>query len=144
MPEVIQAGAITINFLLTRDDTDGAFTMFEAIVPPQAGVGVPHHHSGWEETVYGIEGVTTLTVGDNRVDLKAGDAFVIPRGVVHALKNETDRPAKSLAIVTPGVLGPEFFREIAMIAVPGTPPDLGKMAEVMTRHGLVPVPVPNG
>jgi quercetin dioxygenase-like cupin family protein len=140
MAEIIQAGAITITFLLTKDDTGGALTMFEATIPPGAGVGVPHYHSGWEETVYGIEGMTTLMVGGERVDLRAGDALLIPRGVVHALKNGTGRPARSLAVVTPGVLGPEFFREIAAIAIPGAPPDPKKMAEVMARHGLVPVP----
>jgi len=140
MPEVIQAGAITITFLLTKDDTGGALTMFEATVPPGAGVGVPHYHSGWEETIYGIDGTTTMTVAGKRIDVKAGEALVIPRGVVHALKNETDRPARSLAVITPGMLGPEFFREIAAIAIPGAPPDPKKMADVMARHGLVPVP----
>jgi quercetin dioxygenase-like cupin family protein len=101
---------------------------------------VPHYHSGWEETVYGIDGVTTLMVGGEPVDLSAGDALIIPRGVVHSLKNGTGRPARSLAVVTPGVLGPEYFREIAAIAIPGAPPDPKKMAEVMARHGLVPVP----
>jgi quercetin dioxygenase-like cupin family protein len=140
MSEVIQAGPITIKFLLTRDETDGAFTMFEATVPPGAGVGVAHYHSGWEETIYGIEGTTTMTVAGKRIDVRAGDALVIPRGVVHALKNETAQPARSLAVITPGVLGPEFFREIAAIAKPGAPPDPTKMAQVMARHGLVPVP----
>jgi quercetin dioxygenase-like cupin family protein len=140
MVEIIRAGAITIKFLLTKDDTGGALTMFEATVPAGAGVGVPHYHSGWEETVYGIEGVTTLTVGGKRIDVSPGDALVIPRGVVHSLKNETDQPSRSLAIITPGVLGPEFFREIAAVAIPGAPPDPRKMAEVMARHGLVPVP----
>ena len=140
MAEIIQAGAITIKFLLTKADTDRALTMFEAIVPPGAGVGVPHHHSGWEETVYGIDGVTTLTVAGKRIEVRAGDAIIIPRGVVHSLKNGTDRPARSLCVITPGVLGPEFFREIAAIAVPGAPPDPKKMAEVMARHGLMPVP----
>jgi quercetin dioxygenase-like cupin family protein len=140
MAEIIQAGAITIKFLLTKDDTGGALTMFEAIVPPGAGVGVPHYHSGWEETIYGIDGTTTMTVAGKRVEVKPGDALVIPRGAVHALKNETDLPARSLAVITPGVLGPEFFREIAAVAKPGAPPDPKKMAEVMARHGLVPVP----
>jgi quercetin dioxygenase-like cupin family protein len=140
MAEIIQAGAITIKFLLTKNDTGGALTMFEATVPPGAGVGVPHYHSGWEETIYGIDGVTTLIVNGKRIDVGTGDALVIPRGAVHALKNETGRTARSLGVVTPGVLGPEFFREIAAIAVPGAPPDPKKMAKVMARHGLVPVP----
>src|SRR5690348_7207920 len=140
MAGIIQAGAITIKFLLTKDDTNGALTMFEATFPPGAGVGVPHYHSGWEETIYGIDGTTTLIVAGKRIDVRAGDVFVIPRGAVHALKNETDRPARSLAVITPGWLGPGCFREIAVLAKPGAPPDPKKMAEVMARHGLVPMP----
>jgi quercetin dioxygenase-like cupin family protein len=110
MAEIIQAGAITITFLLTKDHTGGALTMFEATVPPGAGVGVPHYHSGWEETIYGIDGVTTLMVAGKRIDVGPGEVFVTQRGVVHALKNENGQPARSLCVITPGVLGPEFFR----------------------------------
>jgi hypothetical protein len=49
--------------------------------------------------------------------------------------------AVELAIVTPGVLGPDFFREVAAVldAAAG-PPDLTAIHEVMRRHGLTPTP----
>jgi hypothetical protein len=47
-----------------------------------------------------------------------------------------------LAIVSPGVLGPNYFREIAAIlkASAGGPPDPKALAAVMRRHGLTPAP----
>jgi hypothetical protein len=50
--------------------------------------------------------------------------------------------ARALAIVTPGILGPDFFREVAAIldAAVGGPPDLAAIAAVMRRHGLSPAP----
>ena len=50
--------------------------------------------------------------------------------------------AKALAIVTPGILGPDYFREVAAVldAAAGGPPDLAAIAAVMRRHGLTPAP----
>jgi len=41
-------------------------------------------------------------------------------------------------IVTPGILGPDYFREVAAIldAAAGGPPDFATLREVMSRHGL--------
>jgi hypothetical protein len=45
-----------------------------------------------------------------------------------------------LAIVTPGVLRPDYFREIAAVveAAAGGPPNAAAIVEVMRRHGLTP------
>jgi hypothetical protein len=61
---------------------------------------------------------------------------------VHHFDNGHDVDARALAIVTPGVLGPDFFREVAAVldAADGGPPDLAAIAEVMRRHGLTPAP----
>jgi hypothetical protein len=45
-----------------------------------------------------------------------------------------------LAVLTPGILGPEFFREIGAIVGSSAPPDPAKMAACMNRHGLIPAP----
>jgi hypothetical protein len=49
---------------------------------------------------------------------------------------------RELAIVSPGILGPECFREIAAVieASTGSPPDHAAIGEVMRRHGLTPAP----
>jgi len=47
-----------------------------------------------------------------------------------------------LAIATPGLFGPSYFREVGEVlaAAAGGPPDVAALAEVMKRHGLTPVP----
>ena len=65
-----------------------------------------------------VDGVTT--------EVGPGEALFIPRGVVHRFENVHDTDATQLAIVTPGVLGPGYFRDLAAIvdAAAGGPPDL--------------------
>ena len=97
-----------------------------------------HSHDGYEETIYGLEGVVTLTVDGRRSDIRPGEALCIPRGAVHRFDNVHAVDAKMLAIVSPGILGPGYFREIAAVmkAAAGGPPDPAALAEVMRRHGL--------
>lgn len=66
----------------------------------------------------------------------------IPRGIVHRFDNPRDADAKMLAIVSPGILGPNYFREIAAVlkASAGGPPDPAALVDVMRRHGLTPAP----
>ena len=54
--------------------------------------------------------------------------------------NNADVDARALAIVTPGILGPDYFREVAAIldAAAGRPPDLAAIGAVMKRYGLTP------
>ena len=44
--------------------------------------------------------------------------------------------ATCLCVLTPGVLGPEYFRELVALIDPG-PPDVAKVREIMLRHDLV-------
>ena len=77
---------------------------------------IAHSHDGYEETIYGLKGVLTFTVDGQKKEIGPGDALCIPRGVVHRFDNPHPADAKMLAIVTPGILGPEYFREIAAVA----------------------------
>ena len=45
--------------------------------------------------------------------------------------------ATCLSVLTPGVLGPEYFRELANLVALG-PPDEAAVRAIMLRHGLVP------
>ncbi|NYF89073.1 cupin domain-containing protein [Tunturiibacter empetritectus] len=103
---------------------------------------IAHRHDAYEETIYGIEGVLSFVVDGQRRDVRRGEALCIPRGVVHRFDNFEAVDAKVLAIVSPGILGPEYFREIAAIAnaAVGGPPDPAALAQVMLRHGLTPAP----
>jgi hypothetical protein len=64
--------------------------------------------------------------------------------VVHAFDNRGEAGAKALAVVTPGILGPDYFREVAEVFADaaGGPPDFARLGEIMRRHGLTPAPPP--
>ena len=70
-----------------------------------------------------------------------GQTLFIRRGVVHAFRSDGPEPAICLCILTAGVLGPGYFRELAKMAAAGAP-DPAKVKEIMLRHGLVPAAGP--
>jgi quercetin dioxygenase-like cupin family protein len=137
---MIRVGQIGIRFLLEAADTNGAVAMFEFTVPVGAKVPAPHYHKAYDETIYGVEGVVTFTVEGKSVDIGPGQTCFIPRGAVHGFKNLKLTDARALAVITPALLGPDFFREAAAIVNAGGPPDVQKLKAVLLKHGLVPAP----
>jgi quercetin dioxygenase-like cupin family protein len=136
--ETIRAGQIEIRFLLESKDSNGQLAMFEFTVPAGARAPAPHSHTHYYETIYGLEGVMTFTIDGQPTDIATGDTCFIPRGAVHGFNNLKPANASALAVVTPALIGPDYFREMAAIINAGGPPDLEKIKAVMTRHGLVP------
>jgi quercetin dioxygenase-like cupin family protein len=140
MCDEIKLGELAIRFLVDGEQSAGSVAVFEFDVPAGSKVAAAHSHDGYDETIYGLEGVLTWTIEGTPTDVGPGEALCIPRGAVHQFENTRDANAKALAIVTPGILGPDYFREVAAIldAAGGGPPDLGAIGEVMRRHGLTP------
>jgi quercetin dioxygenase-like cupin family protein len=140
--EEITVGELAIRFLVEGEQSGGSVAVFEFEVPAGSRVATAHSHDGYEETIYGLEGVLTWTLEGVSTEVPAGSALCIPRGAVHQFANSGKAAAKALAIVTPGVLGPDYFRELAVVldAADGGPPDPTAIAAVMRRHGLTPAP----
>jgi quercetin dioxygenase-like cupin family protein len=140
--EAITIGQLEIRFLVEGTDSGGSVAVFEFDVPAGAKVPIAHSHDGYEETIYGLAGVLTWTIAGTTTEIGPADALCIPRGVVHHFDNRHDADATVLAIVTPGILGSGYFRDLAAVvaAAAGGPPDLAAMAQVMRSHGLTPAP----
>jgi quercetin dioxygenase-like cupin family protein len=136
--EVIQLGQTTVKFLLEGKDTNEQLAAFEFTVPIGAKVPIPHSHERYDETVYGLEGVITFTVNGTPHDIGPGETFFIPRGAVHGFNNLGQRDTKTLAVVTPALIGPEFFKEVAAFVNLGGPLDIEKIKAVYSRYGLKP------
>jgi quercetin dioxygenase-like cupin family protein len=138
--EKIRVGDVAIRFLLEGEQTAGSVAVFEFDVPAGAQVAAAHSHDGYEETIYGLAGVLTWTIEGTPIDVAPGEALCIPRGAVHRFDNLGEDDATALAIVTPGILGPDYFRDVAAIldAAAGGPPDFAAIGAVMLRHGLTP------
>jgi quercetin dioxygenase-like cupin family protein len=141
MQEEIRIGQLAIRFVLEGRATGGSLAVFEFDVPAGAKVPVAHSHDAYEETVYGLEGVLTWTVEGTPVEVGPGGVLHIPRGAVHHFDNTHDDDARALGIVTPGILGPDYFRDVAaVVATAAGPPDPQAIGAVMRKHGLTPAP----
>lgn len=137
--EIICVGQIEIGFLLEGKDTNGQLAVFEFTVPAGAKVPMPHYHERYDETIYGLEGVMTFTVSGQPTDIAPGQSLFIPRSAAHGFNNLKHTTAKALAVVTPALIGPDFFREMAALVNASGPPDLERLKAVMAKHGLVSV-----
>jgi quercetin dioxygenase-like cupin family protein len=144
--ETIKLGPLSVRFLLTGDDSKGSVSVFEVFVPAGQKLAAPAHmNNAYEEVLYGVEGVLTWTVDGTPIEVGPGQALCIPRGAVHRFDNFGSKDVKQLAIITPAIMGPAYFREAADVirAAAGGPPDPAKMAEVFRRHGMtLAVPQP--
>ena len=143
--ETIRLGPLAVRFLITGENAASSVAVFELSVPSAERLTAPaHSHDHYEETIYGLEGVSTWTVDGKPIDVGPGQALCIPRGAVHRFDNNGSQDVKALCVITPAAIGPQYFRESAEVlnAAAGGPPDRAKMAEIMIRHGLTPAPPP--
>jgi quercetin dioxygenase-like cupin family protein len=139
--ETIRLGPLAVRFLITGENSSGSIAAFELIVPGSQRLAAPaHSHDHYEETIYGIRGVSTWTVDEKPIDVEPGQALCIPRGAVHRFDNNGIQDVMVLCVVTPAAIGPQYFRECADVirAAAGGPPDRAKLAEIMHRYGLTP------
>ena len=145
--ETLRLGALAVRFLITGENSSGSVAAFELFVPSAERLTAPaHSHDHYEETIYGIDGVSTWTVDGRQIDVGPGQALYIPRGAIHRFDNNGSQDVKALCVITPAAIGPQYFRESAEVinAAAGGPPDRAKMAEIMLRHGLTPAPLAGG
>jgi quercetin dioxygenase-like cupin family protein len=143
MHHTIRVGEMSVTFLKTRHETGGAFDLFELTIPPLARIPLPHIHRKYDETIFGVDGTMTWTLQvegkDKPTQVSRGTTLFIPRGTPHFYANRTDAPARILCLQTPGVMGPEYYLEIAALYRASRHPDLAGIGAVMSRYGVVPI-----
>ena len=128
----------TYTTLLSGAQTGGAFTLLEALVPPDTGPP-PHIHHAEDETFILIEGSLTLQIGERTVDAQPGAVVFVPKGTRHSFKNVGVGVARMLFIYNPpGMEG--MFAEIGkpgrrgVQAPPLDPKDVEAMIAIAPKY----------
>ena len=111
-----KTGRITVK--AGPDETSNAFSQFEVDDPHGSGPPLHVHHNE-DETFYILEGQVTMFVGDERIDLAAGDFLFVPREVAHAYIVRSER-ARMLVTASPA--GVEQFFVSHGVPVTGASP----------------------
>jgi quercetin dioxygenase-like cupin family protein len=129
------------TFLVTGDESGGAYFAMLAIVPPNGGPP-PHIHDNEDETFYILEGAPTIRLGDERVLAGPGDFVNVPKGILHNFHNGTDELVRMILTFTPAGME-RFFEETLERAYdlsqecPDNLAEVGaRFAEAGPRHGL--------
>lgn len=133
---------LKINFLATRLETGGQFTIVEVGIAPHGDGPPPHAHVEMDELFYVIEGQVAFVIGDQTQIASPGDAVFIPHGTRHTFANVGDTPARLIDIHTPGGFE-DFFEEFGVDALRNPvapplpePPPPHVMAALFAKHGM--------
>src|SRR3954454_8181254 len=137
--DTITVGMFHLRFFIESAHSNGSATVFECSVPPARGCGA-EQHPGFDESIDGLEGVTTWTIDCETVDIGPGEAVCVTRGQTFGFVNHGGVDARFLAIATPAVVGPAYFRELGanLAAAGGGPPDTAVIGAIRRRHDLTP------
>jgi quercetin dioxygenase-like cupin family protein len=129
------------RFLVTGNESDGEYALFEAIVAPGAGPP-PHTHTREVESFYVIDGEVTFTLGGEQKTGSAGTFVSVPIGMLHTFTNASDQPAKMLIRVTPAGLERMFaecgveLSEGTTVAPPPTQREIEKLLQLAPQYGV--------
>jgi mannose-6-phosphate isomerase-like protein (cupin superfamily) len=111
------------TFLVTGEESGGAYFAMEALVPLGGGPP-PHVHSREDETFYVLEGTCDFRLGDRTLTAGPGDYVSVPRGHVHCFHNPGPGTARLILTFTPSGIE-RFFEETLQRALDpsGEPPE---------------------
>jgi quercetin dioxygenase-like cupin family protein len=120
------------TFLVTGEESGGAYFSMLATVPPMGGPP-PHTHQHEDETFYVLEGTPTFRLGDERIVAGPGDFVNVPKGVLHCFRNFSDAPVTMILTFTPAGIE-RFFEETLERALDLTQEAPDNLAEVGARY----------
>ena len=73
----------------------GSGTSFLEVAP---GCRLPRHTDSSEETIVVVDGVASVTVGDEEGEVPAGGVALVPESVPHEVRNAGDGPLRFVAL----------------------------------------------
>jgi quercetin dioxygenase-like cupin family protein len=95
-----QADAHGERFGEKKPESMKSFTNFARITIQPGGTNQIHVHKDIEQVYIVLRGRGTVQVGDEKAEVKAGDAIFLPANVPHGFVNTGDKPAVLLLIGT--------------------------------------------
>jgi quercetin dioxygenase-like cupin family protein len=118
---------------ISSEETDGAYSIVENRVAPQAGPP-PHVHHNEDEIFHVLAGEFEIRCGDQTFNATAGAIAVLPRNIPHAFRNVGEAEGRLLVTITPGGFE-QFFAEVSR-EVRTMPPDVEKLTALARKYEL--------
>jgi quercetin dioxygenase-like cupin family protein len=113
--EPMRTSAEQVWTKVSQKDTNGAWSMFESLVP--AGFGVPlHKHHSQEEWFWILTGQFLFEVGGELYNLGPGMSILAPRQIPHRWMKNTESDGRMLILVQPSAGMEIFFERLAALS----------------------------
>ena len=85
------------NTLVGKENGGENLTVVKAVIDPGAGLAL-HVHPNYEEAMLVLEGNIQAVLEDETRVLGPGDLLLAPAGIKHTITNQSEKPARVLAI----------------------------------------------
>ncbi len=117
-------------------DNEGRFDFLVSDVANGTGPAL-HLHTAQEDTFYVLDGVLTVQLGNDIVELGSGDFGTAPPGVPHSFTNaQADRACKAINLMTPGIGFDRYIGQIDQVAATG---DHDALERLHAQYGVTVV-----
>jgi mannose-6-phosphate isomerase-like protein (cupin superfamily) len=108
----VRIGRMTFYSKMTAADTQGAYTVVEALVPPESGSGL-HRHWSYDEAALVTDGNFDCYIDGKQLTLGAGESVYWPRGAIHKFRSIGPIDGRILFICSPGRIFEEFVEQVS-------------------------------
>ena len=129
-------GRMTMTFKTTANHDWNAYTVCEAIEPPESGAGY-HRHPTYDETFVIVEGHYDFRLDGKLLKLIPGDVVFVPRGTPHGFVCTGPEVGRQIIISSPGGIFDAMIAEVSMLDT-GSPTRKAsdEAKAIATKYGL--------
>jgi quercetin dioxygenase-like cupin family protein len=124
-------------FKATGEDTGGAFSLMDRVLPPGGRPPPAHVHPDCTEGFFLLSGSLEFVLDGKRSQVGPDGFVLIPGGVSHTFVNNSSAAARVLILHSPALDG--YFRDLHQLWAQESTPTRDQERELMLKHGLVPV-----
>lgn len=107
-------GRMTMTFKTTASSDWNAYTVCEAIEPPDSGAGY-HRHPSYDETFIICEGRYDFRLDGELLKLGPGDTVFVPRGTPHGFVSTGPDIGRQIIISSPGGIFDAMIAEVSAL-----------------------------